>query len=259
MVAISVICYIKISTMKINSIELKYNNPIGEDKLDEIISLLDIKSSDTIVDIGGGTGSVLVKMIQDSGAKGILIDLDEKLIEQCRKTSKSMLETGQLTLIAKDAKAYIQQLDPESVDCFVCVGASHVFDDYLNLMKTIIPYLKPGGFILAGEEFWAKKPAQEYLDILGAEESESGYHYENIEGPEKLGLTYLYSHIASQYDWNKFEGIYFLEEELKALDFPATKRKEHLEKLRSFRGAQFKFGRSTMGFGLYLFAKDLKK
>jgi len=241
--------------MNITAPELKFNNPINEDRLDEIISLLDIQSSDTIVDIGGGDGKVLLKMIQESKAKGILIDLDEKLIEVCRKKSKSLVEAGQLILMAEDANIAIKKIELNSIDCFVCMGASYVFGDYLNFIKTIIPYLKPGGFILMGDQFWAKKPEQEYLNILGAEESECGYHHENIEAPEKMGLTYLYSHIASQEDWNRFEGIYFLEEELKALKLPEAERKEKREKLRAFRNGQFKFGRSTMGFGLYLFTK----
>lgn len=245
--------------MKIKPPKLRYNNPIAEDKLNEIINLLEIKPEDTIVDIGGGTGDVLIKMIQNSGAKGILIDTDKRLIEQRRKASKLMVDAGKLVLTTEAAKTYIKELEYESVDCFVCIGASYAFDGYLNLMKAILPYLKPGGFIFVGEEFWAKKPAKEYLDILGAEESESGYHYENIEAPEKLGLTYLYSHVASEDDWNRFEGIYFLEEELKALDLPEDKRKEVLHQRRTFRNAQFKFGRSTMGFGVYLFAKELRK
>jgi len=242
--------------MNISVPELKFNNPINEDKLDEIISLLDIKSSDTIVDIGGGNGKVLLKMIQKSKAKGILIDMDEKLIEVCRKKAGSMVEAGQLILAVEDATNYLKSLELESVDCFVCIGSSYAFGGYLNFIKAIMPYLKSGGFLLAGEEFWTKKPDQEYLNILGSEESECVYHHENIEAPEKLGLTYLYSHIATEDDWNRFEGVYFLEEELKALKLPEAEREEKRKKLRAFRNSQFKFGRSTMGFGLYLFTKQ---
>ncbi len=245
--------------MKIKRPVLKYNNPINESKLNEMISLLEIKAGDTIVDIGGGSGNVLLQMIQNSGTQGILVETDESLIEKCRKASGGMVETGQLKLIAEDAKTFVKELEPESIDCFVCIGASYIFDTYLNFMKAIMPYLKKGGFILIGEQFWIKEPSKDYLDILGGEESESRYHYENIEAPEKLGLTYLYSNIASQYDWNKFEGDYFLEVELKALDLPETERKEFLEQRRTFRRAQYRFGRSTMGFGLYLFAKELVK
>jgi len=245
--------------MNIKIPELRFNNPIGESKLDEIINLLNIKSSDTIVDVGGGNGLTLLKMIQKSKAKGILIEQNKKLIEACKKQSKALVKSGKLILAEVDAKTYLESLEPKSIDCFVCIGSSHIFDGYLNFIKAILPYLKDGGFLLVGEGFWMKKPPKEYLKILGSTEAELMYHYENIEKPEKLGLTYLYSHIASAEDWDRFEGIYFLEEEMKALELPEKQRKERLKNLRAFRKAQFKFGRSTMGFGLYLFMKQFQK
>jgi len=241
--------------MNIRIPTLKFNNPINENKLDEIINLLQIKSTDTIVDIGGGNGSVLLKMIQKSKAKGILIEQNEKLIDACKKQSKTLIKSGKLILAEADAKTYLKNLKPKSIDCFVCIGSSHIFDGYLNFIKAILPYLKDDGFLLIGEGFWMKKPSEEYLKVLGGTESELMRHYENIEIPEKVGLTYLYSHAASIEDWNEFEGIYFLEEEMKALELSEKERKERLKNLRAFRKAQFKFGRATMGFGLYLFMK----
>lgn len=241
--------------MNIKIPKLKFNNPINEHKLDEVINLLQIKSSDTIVDIGGGNGSVLLKMIKKSKANGILIEQNKKLINDCKKESKELIDSGKLNLVEADAKTYLKNLTPNSIDCFVCIGASYIFDGYINFIKTILPYLKENGFLLIGDEFWQKKPQKEYLKILGSTESEIGYHYQNIEAPEKLGMNYLYSHITSVDDWNTFEGIYFLEKEMEALELEEKERKAQLKKLRTFRKAQFKFGRSTMGFGLYLFMK----
>jgi len=42
---------------------------------------------------------------------------------------------------------------------------------------------------------------------------------------------------------------------MKALELPEKERKAKLKKLRAFRKAQFQFRWSTMGFGLYLFAR----
>lgn len=77
-----------------------------------------------------------------------------------------------------------------------------------------------------------------------------------MEGFTLVFKMYLYSHIASQDEWNTFEGIYFLEEERNALKLPENQRQTHLEKTRAFRKAQFKYGRAIMGFGLYLFANQ---
>lgn len=241
--------------MKIKTPKLRFNNPLNEDKLSEIVNLLEFEAGDIIIDIGGGEGRLLLDLVRKSEAKGILIDINEKLIESCKRESESLVERGKLKLIAQDAKTYMQELEPESVDCFICLGASYIFDNYEGLLRTIIPYLKPKGFAVIGEQYWKKQPAKEYLEILEADENECGYHHENIKLPEKLGMAYLYSNIASIDDWDKFEGTYFLEEELKALEYKEQKQKEFLENLRKFRNAQFEFGRSTMGFGLYLFKK----
>lgn len=59
---------------------------------------------------------------------------------------------------------------------------------------------------------------------------------------EKLGLTYLYSHIAFVDDWNRFKGIYFWEEEMKAMNLMKKDIKEWLKNIRAFRKAQFELG-----------------
>lgn len=239
--------------MNIKLPEFKFNNPIGEHKLDEMIQLLNIKSDDTILDVGGGSGHVLLKMLQNSQAKGILVELNEKLVEQCKTNLKLLPDSKRVTLIHEDANTYLKKLEPQSMDCIVCIASTHIFGDYKNCVKELMPYLKPSGFLLIGEGFWKKKPSKEYLEILGGVESELMLHHENIETPEELGLTYLYSHIASEDDFNTFEGIYFLEEEYKARQLPQEQRKKKQKNLRAFRNCQFKFGRATMGFGLYLF------
>lgn len=249
----------EILVMKIKIPDLKFNNPISENNLLEIINLLDIQSGDTIVDIGGGNGNVLFQMLQNNKAKGISIDMYTNMPNSFDDDFQALLKEERLTFVNEDAKEYIKKFEPESIDCFVVIGSSHIFDGYLNSISALLPYLKPGGFFLIGDGFWIKQPSKEYLDLIGGEESECGYHYENIEKPEKLGLTYLYSQVASEEDWNRFEGVYFLKEELKAADYPKEKRAETLKGLRTFRNAQFKYGRSTMGFGLYLFAKGLNK
>ena len=242
--------------MKVVIPKLNFNNPINEVKLEEVLALLEIHTDDCIIDIGGGKGTVLAKMLASNNAKGVLLELDEKLIEQCKKQYHTLIRAGRLKVENVDAKAYVDKLVENSVDCFVCIGASYALNGYQQLIEGIKPFLKVGGFLLIGEEFWAQSPSMEYLKILGAKASDSRFHYENIEIPETLGFTYLYSVIASEDDWNRFEGKYFLEEELKAMELSAEEKQKKLEGLRRFRNGQFRYGRKEMGFGLYLFRKN---
>ena len=241
--------------MNILSPHLQYNNPISEEKLDEMLRLLQVSSSDLIIDIGGGSGAVLLKMITKSKAKGILIEKNEKLLKRCREKSSWLIDSGKLVLVANDAKKYLSDLQRGSVDCFVCIGATYALGGYIEAITLLKPYLKKGGFLLVGEEYWKQEPPAQYLEILGGTASDSRYHYQNIEVADEQDLTYLYSHVASEDEWNRFEGIYFLEEELKANTLSESERKKHLTNLRRFRRAQYRYGRATMGFGLYLFRK----
>jgi len=234
--------------MKINAPIRKFNNPIPEEKLNRILQMIDVHSMDSILDIGGGNGEVLARLLSRGNVKGILIDNNEKVLQECRKKQSHLIHEGSLEVIHSDAKAYLKTLSPSTLDCVLCIGSSYALGSYINFVITIRPYLKPNGLLLMGEEYWLKKPDSEYLsDLL--------YHHQQIEEVEKLGLTFLFANTASEDDWNLWEGQYFLEAEL---EYAQNKNEDDLQKLeetRTFRRAQIKYGRKTMGFGLYLFSK----
>ncbi|MCP4439246.1 MAG: class I SAM-dependent methyltransferase [Aureispira sp.] len=237
--------------MNINIPTFRFNNPMSAAKLNEMIDLLDLNAAHNIIDFGGGNGEVLLEMISRKGSQGTLVDLDNKLLEACAQKSQDLITQGKLKIVHKDAKVYLKELSLGSFDCIVCIGSSHAFGSYLDLVKTIKPYLKPNAVLLVGEGFWQQAPAPEYLEALGGQETDLMYHYQNIEKAEELGMQYLYSTIASEDDWNRWEGAYFLKKELElnSLD----QEKAYLQQ-QLFRKAQIQYGRKTMGFGLYLFA-----
>lgn len=233
-----------------------FNNPIPIEKLDQVFQLLEFESNDLVVDIGGGNGSVLLHLLDGRQAEAVLVERDPSLVEVCRKRAGHLVETKQLQLKAMDANDYLKELEIDSVDLFICIGSSYALGGYTASIEKLSPFLKPGGYILIGEEYWKQAPAQDYLDVLGGTVDESRMNHENISVPEKMGFNYLYSVVASEDDWNRFEGKYFLEEEMKASLLDPESRNKKLAGIRAFRNAQYQFGRTTMGFGLYLFQKS---
>lgn len=236
--------------MNIKIPKTRFNNPISATKLNEVVDLLDLQPNHNILDLGGGNGEILLEIISRNNSKGVLVDLDKKLLEVCAQKSEELIAQEKLAVIHKDAREYLNQLTEEHFDCIICIGSSHAFGGYLELIKAIKPYLKPKAVFLVGEGFWKQAPAAEYLELLGGQATDLMYHYQNIEQAEELGMQYLYSTVASEDDWNSWEGAYFLKNELN-LNNP-EQEKLYLQQ-QQLRKAQIKYGRAIMGFGLYLF------
>jgi hypothetical protein len=108
--------------------------------------------------------------------------------------------------------------------------------------------------VVIGEGYWKVKPSSEYLDALGADESELNSHYGNIKLAEELGLISLWSTVASEDDWDEYECLYSMSIENYCFKHPEDEDcLEMIQKIRSWRKTYFSMGRDTLGFGLYLF------
>ncbi|WP_289139104.1 hypothetical protein [uncultured Brevibacillus sp.] len=56
--------------------------------------------------------------------------------------------------------------------------------------------------------YWKKNPPHEYLQALGAQPEDLKTHHGKVKLGEQLGLTPLYSVVASEDDWDAYEGLY---------------------------------------------------
>jgi len=230
---------------------------MSKEKIDQLFSLVDIDSLDSIIDFGGGNGEVLVNILSKGKTLGILVDTNSALLEDCMIKYADLISRGKLEVINQDARGYLKTQTLASIDCAICIGSSHAFDNYKSFISEIKPYLKPSGLVIVGEGFWKQRPDEAYLKILGSAESDLMYHHENIEAAENLGLKYLFSNVASEDDWNIWEGRYFLDKELEHSKDGSAESLKAIEEIREFRRAQIKFGRETMGFGLYLMVNQV--
>ncbi|WP_337017670.1 SAM-dependent methyltransferase [Oceanobacillus massiliensis] len=159
-----------------------------------------------------------------------------------------------IDFINDNAKSVVENYSNNNFDLGICVGSTHAIGNFSSTIKALKKCVKKGGFILIGEGYWKQSPSSDYLNALGAEESELKSHYENIQVGESLGLIPLWSFTASDDDWDNYEWLYAMSienycfENAKDPDCP-----EMLEKIRSWKQTYNKWGRDTLGFGLYLF------
>ena len=105
-----------------------------------------------------------------------------------------------------------------------------------------------------GEGYWRKDPDREYLEAAGLVRQELQSHGENIALGEELGLELIDASESSSREWDHFEGLFWAAAEIALERLPGDpKVVERADHWRRWKAAYLKWGRDTMGFGLYLF------
>ena len=119
--------------------------------------------------------------------------------------------------------------------------------------------VRPGGEVLLGEGYWCQPPSAEYLDALGGASADELPDYSGLmRAAEQAGLTPLYSSVASEADWDRYEWRLILNAERWAAAHPEDPGAEVLrERARHARERMtMPGGRETLGFALVLLRRD---
>ncbi len=142
----------------------------------------------------------------------------------------------------------------------MCIGSTHAFGQgeaaYQNALKQMNDIVKPNGLILVGEGYWKKKPDQEYLDFIGEPVGIYNNHEQNIQQAESLDLIPMYAVTSNQDEWDHFEWCFRKKAERQVIAEPDNESaQKNLKKVREWNQYYRKYGRTTMGFGFYLYLK----
>ena len=235
-----------------------FNSPISSEKADRLIDLLQLDSTSRVLDVGCGTGEFLMRIVERYGCHGVGVDTESTSLENARSAAEDRKCAGLIDFIQADIKDYDVG---GSLDCGVCMGASHAYamDEpaYPETLRGLGSKLKVGGRLLIGESYWTRPPEQEYLDFVGEPNGTYRTHEENVTLAESFGLLPLYAVTSSPDEWDDFEWSHHMRIENHALENPddpeAIKKRDWG---REWRAAYLKWGRGTLGFAFYLFRKE---
>ncbi len=236
-----------------------FNCPISIEKANLIISVLKLKPTDRVIDLGCGNGEFLslIQKKYDSDCLGL--DVDASCITLAKQKAQQHALTEKIHFELADVQEV--PLEKNSYQLATCIGSTHAFGHgesaYLNSIKKMIDLVRPHGLILVGEGYWKQKPVQTYLDFIGDPVGIYNTHDKNIQQAESLGLIPLYAAISNLDEWDHFEWSFRMNAERQALAEPKDEKvKKKLERVRKWNQYYRKFGRETMGFGYYLFMKN---
>jgi SAM-dependent methyltransferase len=228
-------------------------SPVSDAKIERLIDLCDLQPGARVVDLGCGKGELVARIVERYEADGEGIDNSPFFLDIAWARA-ARVRRGKL--IVRSADAADVNLEPASVDLGLCVGSTFILGGLRGTLRRFASLLKPGALALIGEGYWKKEPHADYLALLGGTRDELGSHASNVATLEDEGFTPLYQCVASEDDWDHYEGLYLRGVERFAHANPDdVDRHAMLERIRRWRDGYLKHGRDTLGFGFYLARK----
>lgn len=228
--------------------ELALHNPLSEADLGSALAVLDLEPGARVLDVACGTGETLRRIAARWSISGVGYDLDAELIERGRNAAVAGVE-----LVAADSPP------AGPFDLAVCIAASHALGGFPAALDRLHELVRPGGQVLLGEGYWRRAPSPQYLEALGdASEDELADYGGVLEATEAAGLLPLWSCVASEHDWDRYEWTLVLNCERWAArhaDHPAAET-VRARAAGARRRLAMPGGRETLGFALLLLRRD---
>ncbi|MEK6258553.1 MAG: class I SAM-dependent methyltransferase [Planctomycetota bacterium] len=227
-------------------------NPVGVSHLKAYLSQLVLTEKSTVLDIGCGRGQVLNLILTRHRATGIGVDSSPFAIGAAATDFADLVAAGRLRFFERtfDARDY----DAASFDLVICIGSTHAAGGYLNTLRTAKRLLRPGGMLLVGEGYWKCSPCGEYLAFLKMSAEDQTTHQGNQSRGVSEDVELVSCSECSQEEWDAYEDQYArnVEEFVRANEHDPDVE-AMLQRIRPWREAYLRWGRDTLGFGLYLF------
>jgi SAM-dependent methyltransferase len=224
--------------------ELRLWNPLSEAALDEAIELLEPPPGGRVLDVACGRAEVLRRVAERFDVEATGYDSDAALIES---------GPPGLDLQVRDSPP------AGPFDVVLCIAASHALGGFPDALGALAELVRPGGEVLLGEGYWRRPPSAEYLDALGGASADELPDYGALmRAAEQAGLTPVYSSVASDADWDRYEWRLILNAERWAAAHATDPGVEVMsERARRARERMtMPGGRETLGFALVLLRRD---
>jgi len=230
-------------------------NPLDAQKVERVLEMIRLREDARVLDIGCGKGEILLRLIERYSIRGIGVDTNEQFLREARERAIERGCDANLELHERDFSDY--RFTAGSFDLVICLGSTHACGGYAGALRSGGTAARRGGYVLIGEGYWKREPDPEYLSALGATRDEYHDHAGNVSAGESKGLIPVYSAASSSDEWDDYEGRYCFAIERFAHEHPDDPdRAAMLDRIRKWRDAYQRWGRDTLGFGLYLFMKD---
>ncbi|NLW51672.1 MAG: class I SAM-dependent methyltransferase [Candidatus Brocadiaceae bacterium] len=228
-------------------------NPMSEEKLARLVALLRLPTDARVVDIACGKGEFLIRLAEVYGVRGTGVDLSPFHIADAQRSVEARAPSAGITLIRMDG-AEFKPDEPHSLDMASCIGASWVFGGHANTLEALDCMVRPGGWVIVGEPYWAQEPSEDYLKAVGCAREDFGSHVSNAEAGERRGMELVHTLVSNKDDWDRYEGLQWYAADEYARTHPDDPDlAEVAERVSRERAAYLRWGRDALGWAIYMF------
>jgi SAM-dependent methyltransferase len=235
-------------------------NPTSIAKLDEVISLIHLTARPSVLDIGCGKGEFLLRLAEAPAARsgggfhGVGVDLSPFAIAELEEAARRRVPAAKFELHQMDGADF--RPVAATFDLASCLGASWTFGGHRETLLALRDAAMPGGQVLVGEPFWRSEPDPAYLAWSGLTQDQFGTHESNVETGVDVGLVPLLALVSNGDEWDRYETLQWRAVARYAAANPDDPDlAELVERMEHHRHEYLRWGRETLGWALYLFAR----
>jgi SAM-dependent methyltransferase len=219
--------------------DLSILNPLPGEAFDRAIETLELSREARVIDFGCGKGDLLRRIVARYGCHAEGIDLSSRFIED----AQNALPSGKFTV----ADVSAMRVEP-GYDVAACIGASHAFGDTAAALNALARAVKPHGTLLLGEGYWRREPEADYLHAIEGRRDELLPLDMTIALAWTRRLALRETFVATETDFLRYESAH-------AKAIAAHGDETMKERSRKWHAAFERWGRTTMGFALFVFEK----
>lgn len=232
--------------------EHEHLNPLDPEALAQALERAALRPGDRAIDVGCGKAALLIRLAEGLGVAGTGVDLNPAFLADARARAERQGVAGSLTLIEGDASTL--DLAPASFQLGICIGSTHALGGYRGTLRGLRRWVCPDGHLLVGQGYWKRTPDAEYLQRLGATGDDETSHEGNVALGLAEGLAGRGAWVSRDEDWDRYEDLYADTVERYTAEHPGDPDSPAmLQRIRRWRETYRRWGRDTLGFGLYLF------
>jgi SAM-dependent methyltransferase len=179
------------------------HNPLDLARLHEALGHAPPRPGQAAIDIGCGTGELLLSLAEHRGVRGTGVDSSAPAIERAVAAAEVRGLADRVRFVTADATTF----DPggTAFELAACVGSTHALGGLAPTVARLHALLAPGGHALIGDGYWRRPPDPEYLAALGATADELPDWAGLLRAAAAPGLRAIWSAVATDEDWDRYE------------------------------------------------------